>query len=111
MRLQYFLNGSKVKAVFVASTWHDYMEGVCDYRGKQWWNSHAVLMKRLRREWGWDKDTKYTFLLLGKPRLVFNPPIHKDKLQKGRGFLNRRFFCFDDLFSAWGGESLNGKDS
>jgi len=41
-------------------------------------------------------------LLLGAPRLVFNPPVKKGNLQKGTGWLSRRFFSFDELFAAWG---------
>jgi hypothetical protein len=44
-------------------------------------------------------------LLLGEPRLVFNPSIRKERLQKGKGWLSRRFFSFDELFAARG---MNG---
>jgi hypothetical protein len=40
-----------------------------------------------------------------QPRLVFNPPISKDLLQKGKGYLSRRTFSFDELFDAWGKSS------
>ena len=42
------------------------------------------------------------FLFLSKPRLVFNPPVLKDNLQKGKGWLSKRTFSFDELFEAWG---------
>jgi hypothetical protein len=97
---------AKIEQVFVATTWSDFKDGVCEYRGKQWWNSHAELLNSLHHHprWEWNKHSDRSFLLLGEPRLVFNPPIHKEKLQKGKGWLSRRFFSFDDLFAAWGGE-------
>jgi hypothetical protein len=41
-------------------------------------------------------------LLLGESRLVFNPPVWKENLQSGKGFLSRRFFSFDELLEACG---------
>lgn len=93
---------ARVERVFVAATWREFMDGVCEYRGKQWWNSHQKLLKDLHRDWSWTKERQHSFLLLGEPRLAFNPPIRKDNLQSGKGFLNRRFFSFDDLLEAWG---------
>jgi hypothetical protein len=95
---------AKVKQVFSGTSWSEFKDGVCEYRGKQWWNSHDDLMSRLRRSRNWKGDIHRNFLLLGEPRLVFNPPIQKEKLQKGKGWLSRRFFSFDELFAAWGGE-------
>lgn len=93
---------ARVEHVFLATTWKEFSEGVCEYRGKQWWNSHSRLLEDLHREWTWTKGTQRSFLLLGEPRLVFNPPVRKERLQKGKGWLSRRFFSFDDLFAAWG---------
>jgi hypothetical protein len=93
---------ARVEQVFLATTWKEFSDGVCEFRGKQWWNSHRRLLQDLRREWTWTKGEQRSFLLLGEPRLAFNPPIHKERLQKGKGFLSRRFFSFDDLFAAWG---------
>jgi hypothetical protein len=92
---------AKVEQVFVATTWTEFMDGVCEYRGRQWWSSHEELMRSLHRAWGWNTEDR-SFLLLGEPRLAFNPPIRKEKLQSGKGWLSRRFFSFDDLFAAWG---------
>ena len=96
---------ARIEKVFVATTWREFMDGVCDARGKQWWNSYADLMARLRRQkdWDWSSEQRRNFLLLGEPRLVFNPSVRKENLQKGKGWLSRRFFSFDDLFAAWGG--------
>lgn len=69
-------------------------------RGKHWLNGHKQLLNPLR-EWDW-RDNKRNVLFLSTPRLVFNPPVLKENLVEGRGFLNKRFFSFDTLFTAWG---------
>jgi len=53
------------------------------------------------KDWGW-VDCRRTFLFLDEPRLVFNPSIKKEKLQKGKGWLSKRVFSFDTFFEAWG---------
>lgn len=93
---------AKVEQVFVATAWNEFRDGICEYRGKQWWNSHEELLKSLHRSWQWNSNSHRSFLLLGEPRLAFNPPIRKEKLQKGKGWLSRRFFSFDELFAVWG---------
>lgn len=39
-------------------------------------------------------------LLLNHPHHVFNPPIQKDKLQEGYGWLSKQYFTFEDFFIA-----------
>lgn len=43
---------------------------------------------------------KRTLILLEKPRLVFNPPLQKDLLQEGQGWLGKRYFTFEEFFVA-----------
>jgi hypothetical protein len=95
---------ARIEKIFIAAPWNEFVDGVCAARGKLWWNSHAEIMKGLRAEkdWDWSGEQKRNFLLLGEPRLAFNPPIKKERLQSGKGWLSRRFFSFDELFSAWG---------
>ena len=95
---------ARIEKIFIAAPWNEFVDGVCAARGKLWWNSHAEIMKRLHAEkdWDWSGEQKRNFLLLGEPRLAFNPPIKKERLQSGKGWLNRRFFSFDELFAAWG---------
>ena len=95
---------ARVEDVIYAETWEDFMHEVCAKRGKAWWNTHEGLMNDLheRKDWGWEQVTPRSFLLLGEPRLAFNPPIRKESLQKGKGWLSKRFFSFDTLFGAWG---------
>jgi hypothetical protein len=97
---------ARVERVFVATTWKEFMDGVCENRGKQWWNSHLELMKKLHSQWIWTENKQRSFLLLGEPRLVFNPPVSKDYLQEGKGWLSRRLFSLDDLFVAWGRKKI-----
>jgi hypothetical protein len=90
-----------IECVEVVEKWKELLQAVREVRGKQWLNSHIKFLQPLRLGWDW-RDTKRTFLFLLTPRLVFNPPVPKDKLQKGSGFLGKRFFSFDNLFEAWG---------
>jgi hypothetical protein len=39
-------------------------------------------------------------MLLKKPHLVFNPPIHKNNLQEGSGWLSKKYYTFEDFFQA-----------
>jgi hypothetical protein len=95
---------AQIEDVLHAETWKEFMHEVCARRGKAWWNTHENLLKDLRKQkdWRWGQITPRSFLLLGEPRLAFNPPIRKESLQKGKGWLSRRFFSFDTLFAAWG---------
>lgn len=94
----------RIEEVIYAENWIEFKNGICAKRSKTWWNSHEPLMKELRdvKSWRWTHTTPRNFLLLGEPRLAFNPPVRKERLQKGKGWLSRRFFSFDDLFAAWG---------
>jgi hypothetical protein len=89
-----------IESVEVVETWKDLLQAVRRVRGKHWLNSHMQLLQPLRR-WNWG-DHKRSILFLSMPRLVFNPPVKKERLQRGKGFLSRRFLSFDTLFAAWG---------
>lgn len=95
---------ARIEEVIYAEGWAEFEREVCERRGRVWWNSHSELMNLLhsRKEWRWSECLPFTFLLLGEPRLAFNPPVKKERLQKGKGWLSRRFLSFDDLFAAWG---------
>jgi hypothetical protein len=93
---------SRIDSVGNATTWQEFQEVMCQKRGRTWWNQNAKLFKELRHGWTWNKTTHRSFLLLDKPRLVFTPPIRKERLQKGKGWLSKRFLSFDELFAAWG---------
>ncbi len=90
---------AKIDAVEVVESFNELKDVVSQVRGKQWQTRQNHLLKALK-EWDWPK--RHSFLFLGEPRLVFNPPVKKEKLQAGRGWLSKRFFSFDTLFEAWG---------
>ncbi|MGB8475912.1 MAG: hypothetical protein WCE61_17665 [Candidatus Acidiferrum sp.] len=92
---------ASIECVEVIETWKELLQAVREVRGKQWQNSHMFLLEALHRGWEWG-DYKRNFLFLSTPRLVFNPPVLKENLQKGSGWLSKRFFSFDTLFAAWG---------
>lgn len=91
---------AKIERVEVVETWKELLQAVREVRGKQWLNSHMPLLKPLRRGWEW--PGKRNFLFFSTPRLVFNPPVLKENLVEGAGFLGKLFFSFDTLFEAWG---------
>jgi len=90
---------AKIESVEVTESFQQLCEIACQIRGKAWFkrNSHLILPVK---KWSWEK--RKSFLFLEPPRLVFNPPIYKGKLQKGSGWLSKRVFSFDEFFEAWG---------
>jgi hypothetical protein len=94
---------AQIGSVGRAANWQEFRKLATDERGAFWWNRHrAVLQQQLRQRWKWEKGQHRSFLFLGAPHLVFNPPVHKERLQRGRGWLSKRFFSFEELFVAWG---------
>jgi hypothetical protein len=95
---------ARIEQVEVVETWDELLAAVRRVRGKSWWNGHQRELEPLRTapKWNWKQGTKYSFLFLEEPRLVFNPPINKEKLQKGKGWLSKRVFSFEEFFNAWG---------
>jgi hypothetical protein len=92
---------ARINTVGNAVTWSDFRELMHSERGAAWWKRHDTILRSLHQKWTW-KAQHRSFLLLDEPRLVFNPPVRKEKLQKGKGWLSKRFFAFDELFAAWG---------
>jgi hypothetical protein len=90
---------ARIEQVEVVDSNSDFFNVTKDIRGKTWFNGYIGLLKTIR-SYKWKKKQR-SILYLGEPHLVFNPPIHKDNLQKGKGYLSKRFFTFDELFSAW----------
>ncbi|MBI3251696.1 MAG: hypothetical protein HYZ52_00025 [Candidatus Omnitrophica bacterium] len=93
---------SKIEKIEVVQTWHDLMNTIQTIRGKHWLNSNASIIKPLKSKWSWGGNKSRSFIFLGEPRLVFNPPVLKDQIQKGKGWLSKRFLSFDELFAGWG---------
>ena len=93
---------AKIESIEVVDTWKSFLSAAGRTRGLAWIKKHQEILNTLRRNWRvWDKDHRRNIAFLGTPRLVFNPAINKDLLQKGKGYLSRRTFSFDELFEAW----------
>jgi len=93
---------ARIETVEVVEAWKDLVNSVKSVRGKHWFNNHKSLLEPLRKYLDWTKGKKVNLFFLYTPRFAFNPPVKKENLQRGKGWLSRRFLSFDDLFSAWG---------
>lgn len=92
---------ARIESVGHASTWKEFSALLLEQRGRVWWKQHEPILRDLHRKWSWNQKTHRSFLLLNTPRLVFNPPVRKVNLQKGTGWLSKRFFSFDEFFASW----------
>lgn len=92
---------AKIERTEIITTWKDWQETVRVERGAAWLKKHFPTLDRVRRTWAWDGEKQRSLLLLGEPRLVFAPPIHKENLQIGKGQLSKRYYSFDDFYAAW----------
>jgi hypothetical protein len=90
---------AQIDAVHVASKWRELIDLLAGERGRIWCKQQKSQLDALHRRWTW--PSQRFFLFLGEPRLVFNPPVRKENLQKGSGWLSKRFLSFDELFRAW----------
>jgi len=98
---------ARIEEVVNVVTWNELVKIVRERRGKSWLNKNKKFLEPIHKEWDWRGKKKRSFLFLATPRLVFNPPVKKEMLQKGKGWLSKRFLAFDDLFSAWEGKNVN----
>lgn len=93
---------AKIEAIEVVDTWDSFISAAKRQRKGWWVKKHQDALDKLRLQWkDWDENNRRSIAFLGVPRLVFNPPINKELLQKGKGWLSRRTFSFDELFEAW----------
>ena len=100
---------ARIEQVEIVETWNDLLRTVRSVRKGTWLNSHQNELAPLQTAPGWEwheGSRKYSFLFLSEPRLVFNPPINKERLQKGKGWLSKRVFTFEEFYKAWSGETL-----
>ena len=91
---------AKIEAMQTLEAWCDVASTLREARGRRWLAGQRALLSEMKG-WKW-RGARYTMLLLGKPRLVFNPPIKKESLQEQPGTLAKRFYAFDELFASWG---------
>jgi len=97
---------AKIEEVVVVETYTELMEAIKSHKknfrkNSSWLNSAIYYSKPIKSKWKWGKYGKRSFLFLSSPRLVFNPPIHKEKIQKGKGWLSKRVLSFEELFIGW----------
>jgi hypothetical protein len=93
---------ARIETVGTASTWGEFRDLMITQRKRAWWQHHRALLGQLKKSWRWNKETHRNFLLLGKARLAFNPPVSKHGLTLSGGILTRHFFSFEELYAAWG---------
>jgi hypothetical protein len=91
---------ARIESLEVVDSWDDLLSITRAVRGKQWLAKRKYLLDAIHNTWRW--NIRRYFLYLSAPRLVFNPPVEKERLQKGSGWLSKRFLSFDELFDAWG---------
>jgi len=92
---------TKIEHIEVVESWEYFLAAAKLIRGKTWLNSHKQYLDVIHREWNWKDKKQRSMLFLGEPRLVFNPAVKKENLQKGKGWLSKRMFSFDELFAGW----------
>ena len=92
---------ARIEFVGTATTWKETQELLRSQRGAPWIKSNRDILRLLKQKWFTGKKSQLrSFVFLGKPQLVFNPPIQKTKLQRGRGWLSKRSFTFEELLEA-----------
>ena len=96
---------AKILSVEIAETPAEFMAVSREMRKKVGFRGDEDYVKQVK-DYFFGKQHKYSFVFMSAPRLAFNPPIKKPFLQKGRGFLNKHFYSFDDFYRAWGGEEI-----
>jgi hypothetical protein len=92
-----------IEHVVVSESWNEFINQVKEIRGKSWIRKNKIYLDAIHKEekWKWGKiKKKRSFLFLSEPRMAFNPAVNKENLQKGKGFLSKQTFSFDELFKA-----------
>ena len=88
---------ARIEKVEVVEQWADIQAALIDHRGKAWFKKHHDIFKRVK----WLREhKKRSLVIMSLPQLVFHPPVRKESLQEGKGWLSRRFLSFQELFEA-----------
>jgi hypothetical protein len=91
---------ARIETVEVVETWEEFRDAVRTTQGAKALREHkAIFDETISR----NRKERLSIVFLGKPRLVFNPPVRKENIQEGSGWLSKRFLTFEELFEAWGG--------
>jgi hypothetical protein len=96
---------AQIESIEIVESIKDVKNIIRKNRGQAWLKKNMYLVQPILSSWPW-KNVKRNFLFLGEPRLVFNPAVKKELLQKGKGWLGKQYLTFDELFKAWSGKSL-----
>jgi hypothetical protein len=88
---------ARIEKVEVVESWLEIRAALMDHHGKTWFKKHQGIFKSV----SWLKQRKKRSLVItSPPQLVFHPPVRKETLQKGSGWLSRNFLSFQELFEA-----------
>lgn len=90
---------ARIEELQIAENWDHMLESVKSKRKKQWVKNNGFLLDYLKINWKNEGDRRIIFFL-GEPIRAFNPPINKNNLQGGKGWLSKTFLSFDELFKA-----------
>lgn len=96
---------AKISTIDITDSKKGLLDIIKKHRGTSWLKKNMYLIEPILN-WPWT-NIRRNFLFLEEPRLVFNPPVKKDLLQKGKGWLSKRYLTFDELFQAWSGEAIS----
>lgn len=91
---------AKIEDVAMVQSKDQLRKVVFSERVKRWYNHHRkYILSAIDGKI--NESNAKSIVFLGQPRLVFNPPIKKEHIQKGSGWLSKQFISFDKLFNAW----------
>ncbi len=90
---------ARIEQVEPTSCWDDFKQVIIRHRKPAGFKKHEEIFRDVK----WLRSRKeHLILLLSEPQLVFTPPIRKDTLQGGSGWLSKRYFTFKEFFEVWG---------
>ena len=88
---------ARIEKVEVVESWPEIRAALLEHHGKAWFKKHQAIFKNVY----WVKHrTKRSLVITSHPQLVFHPPVRKELLQTGSGWLSRNFLSFQELFEA-----------
>ena len=90
---------ARIQCVEVVDDWRHFRDRVQEIRGKVYIRKNLQYIGFIKK-WPW-RSVRRNIVFLEEPRLVFNPPVKKENLQAGRGWLSKNYLTFDALFKAW----------
>lgn len=88
---------ARIEDIVRAKDKKSYINEIIKHRGRTWFKKEKDILLSPFKIWG---ECDRNIVFLESPKLVFNPPIKKEKLPKGHRWLSKRFFSFDDFFKA-----------